>query len=651
MYPIRDLEEQFVPGPRAEYTRRLEHHEKLAAELERRHIRAGNTKLAIIVAGIVLTILILNRALSPYWILAPLVVFAVFIVLHERILRAKSHADTAVSLYRAGLARIDDKWAGTGSPGDRFRDPDHVYADDLDLFGRGCLFELLSSARLPMGEERLASWLRAASSQTEIAACKDAIVARQQTVAELRDKLDLREGIALAAEDLRPRVNPAGLLAWAEAKPLLTQRALRYVFAFFALASVAALVYLIAALRVWPLAAVLAIELIFYRLWHDRVEEVMSKLHANAEGLTLFSRVLGRIEREPFTSAHLRARATELKSRQASHAVGSLSRIVYWIDGREGMLAKVLDLPLLYSLQTGFAADAWRMRWGSYVRNWMDTAGEIEALLSLAGYSFEHPADPFPEFVPAEPPSPAHEVPPSTQSDRTDGSQPARSDGTRPLDRQAAGIEIVGIPFFDGEDLGHPLIPAAVCVRNSVRLDAATRVMLVSGSNMSGKSTLLRAVGINVVLAMAGAPVRAKSLRLTPVALGTRIRSTDSLQEGRSNFYTEILHIRRVFELLNGNAPLLFLFDELLEGTNSKDRLIGAEGLLRALLDRATAGIVTTHDLALTKVTASLSATIHNFHFEDHVEDARMRFDYKLRDGVVTRSNAIELMRLIGLRV
>lgn len=605
---------QPASDPRAEYSRRLEAHLKLASELERRHIRAGNLKLAIIVAAIILGILILEGMVSPYWILAPLAILFVFIVLHERILRAKSHGDTAVSLYCAGLARLDDKWAGAGSTGDRFRDPNHVYADDLDLFGRGCLFELLSTARLPMGEERLASWLLAASPLPDL-------IRRQQTVAELRDKLGLREDIALTGEDLRPRINPAGLLAWAEGKPLLTSRALRYVFATFALASIATLIYLIVAQRIWPLAAVLAIELVFYRIWHDRAEDVMSKLHSNAEGLTLFSRIIERIEREPFTSAHLQQRAAELKSHSASRAIRGLSRIVYWIDGREGMLAKALDLPLLYSLQTGFAAEAWRMRWGSHVRAWMDTAGEIEALLSIAGYSFEHPADPFAEFVSPDP---------------VDGSSSSAS---------------AGIPVFDGRDLGHPLIPAADCVRNSVRLDAATRVMLVSGSNMSGKSTLLRTIGINVVLAMAGAPVRAKYLRLAPVALGTRIRSTDSLQEGRSNFYTEILRIRRVFELLNGAAPLLFLFDELLEGTNSKDRLIGAEGLLRALMERDTIGIVTTHDLALTRVTASLGGAIRNFHFEDHVEDGRMRFDYVLRDGVVTRSNAIELMRLIGLEI
>ena len=267
------------------------------------------------------------------------------------------------------------------------------------------------------------------------------------------------------------------------------------------------------------------------------------------------------------------------------------------------------------------------------------TVGEIEALISLATYSYEHPADPFPEFIDA----PVGE----THFNRTDSSSRG---------------------FFEGVELGHPLIAASKCVRNSVRLDDSTRVLLVSGSNMSGKSTLLRAVGINTVLAMAGAPVRAKSLRLSPLQVGTRIHSSDSLQEGRSTFFAEILHIRRVFDLANekttdGNTPassgpvnrevrtLLFLFDELLEGTNSKDRRIGAERLIHGLLERGAIGIVSTHDLALTEITAVVGDVIRNVHFEDQVEGNEMRFDYRLRDGVVAKSNAIALMRIIGLEM
>jgi DNA mismatch repair ATPase MutS len=204
---------------------------------------------------------------------------------------------------------------------------------------------------------------------------------------------------------------------------------------------------------------------------------------------------------------------------------------------------------------------------------------------------------------------------------------------------------------FLGENLGHPLIPDAKCVRNSVRLDRDTRVMLVSGSNMSGKSTLLRAIGINAVLAMAGAPIRGKSLRLSPLSVGTSIRRTDSLQEGRSGFYTEILQIRRVFRLTEDSTTLLFLFDELLEGTNSKDRRIGAEGLLKALLNQRAIGVITTHDLALTEITGSANGFVRNMHFEDQVKDGKMYFDYRLREGVIAKSNALELMRLMGFEV
>jgi hypothetical protein len=617
-----------VPHPRAEYSRRLELHLADLTALERRHIRTGNFKLAAVAVGVVLAVLIIARRISPFWILLPGAVFLALAIAHERILRAKSRAEAAAGLYRRGMARIEDNWAGTGSTGDRFRDANHVYADDLDLFGRGCLFELLSTARLPMGEERLASWLLGASPPDEI-------IERQKVIAELRENLDLREDIALTGEDLRPRLEPAPLVAWAEGPPQCRSKPLRWIFPFLALAALAAILYLLAEQRIFPLAAVLAVELLLYSRWRRRAQQVMDTLHSNAEGLALFSQVLARIEREQFASPHLRRHTAELATGEepASRAVHELARIVYWIDGREGMLAKLADLPLLYSLQTAFAADAWRSRWGPHMRSWLDAAGEVEALLSFASYSFEHPADPFPEFVPpfAEP------------------GASASSNGAR--GSQAGPDQAATIPIFDGRELGHPLIPSLQCVPNSIRLDAGTRLLLVSGSNMSGKSTLLRTAGINLVLALAGAPIRGTSLRLTPVALGTRIRSTDSLQEGRSNFYTEILHIRRVFDLLGGHAPLLFLFDELLEGTNSKDRYTGADGLLRALIGRGAIGIVTTHDLALTEVGESLGTLIRNVHFQDYVENGKMRFDYRLRDGVVAKSNAIELMRLIGLHV
>jgi DNA mismatch repair ATPase MutS len=259
-------------------------------------------------------------------------------------------------------------------------------------------------------------------------------------------------------------------------------------------------------------------------------------------------------------------------------------------------------------VQVGFAAERWRSAHGHAVQSWLDVIGEIEALLSLATYSYEHPDDPFPELVQGE-------------------------------------------PCFDGTELGHPLIPAARCVRNSVHLSEGRQVFLVSGSNMSGKSTLLRSVGINAVLAMAGAPVRAQHLRMTPLQVGASIRVSDSLQEGSSRFYAEITRLRKVYDLASGDPTLLFLLDELLQGTNSKDRRIGSEGIVRALLARRAIGLVSTHDLALADIGSTLNGHLYNVHFQEEFVDGKMYFDYKLQEGLVTKTNGLALMRSIGLEV
>jgi DNA mismatch repair ATPase MutS len=199
--------------------------------------------------------------------------------------------------------------------------------------------------------------------------------------------------------------------------------------------------------------------------------------------------------------------------------------------------------------------------------------------------------------------------------------------------------------------LGHPLVPRATMVRNDVGLAGDTRLLLVSGSNMSGKSTLLRTVGINAVMALAGAPVRAVSLRLSPLTLGATLRIQDSLQEGRSRFYAEITRIRTLADLAAGPLPLLFLLDELFHGTNSHDRLVGAERVLRSLLDRGAIGLITTHDLALTAIADELAPRAVNVHFQDWFEKGAITFDYRMKAGPVTRSNALALMRAVGLDV
>jgi DNA mismatch repair ATPase MutS len=339
---------------------------------------------------------------------------------------------------------------------------------------------------------------------------------------------------------------------------------------------------------------------------------VLAAVDQRTHDLVLLAELLERLERERerFQAPLLRrlCQALETEGHPASIQIKRLARLLHLLDTKKNQLFMPFAAVLLWTTQLALAIDVWRGVSGPAIATWLAAVGEFEALCALAAYAAENPGDPFPEIV----------------TDR------------------------VG---FEAQEMGHPLIPVAECVRNDVQLGGETRVLIVSGSNMSGKSTLLRTVGINAVLALAGAPVRAAGLRLSPFSLGATLRIQDSLQAGRSRFYAEITRVRQLVDLARGPRPLLFLFDELFHGTNSHDRRIGAESILRGLITRDAIGLITTHDLALAEIVAGLGSRAVNVHFEDHFENGRIRFDYRMRPGVVEHSNALALMRAVGLDV
>jgi len=589
-------------SPAKEYAQRRSVREARVARFETTHIQLGNARLVLAVIFAILAWTSLrSHLLSVWWLAAPVAAFVCIAYWHSRILRSRELAERAVKFYERGLARIEDRWAGTGETGERFNDPHHVYAADLDLFGNASLFQLLSSARTRMGEERLAQWLL---SPTAV----QAISKRQSAVTELGDEIDLREDLAVLGEDARVGVHPSELVKWAESAERMRRPWMAWLAPVLAgFAVLGAIVW-----AVWDSATmfvlVVTVEAIFTYGLRKLLDPVLHGTEHAFRDLDLLAGVLERVQSHSFRGPQLQGLQRELVSSgvAAHQAIARLRTLVDLINSRHDMFLRILDAPLMYSVQVAYAAERWRRDHGRAVRQWLDIAGEMEALLSLAAYSFEHPGDPFPEFV-------------------------------------------EGAASFAAEMLGHPLLPATLCVRNDVSISGQTRVLLVSGSNMSGKSTLLRAVGVNLVLAMAGAPVRAARLRLTPLQVGASIRINDSLQEGSSRFYAEITRLRQIVDFAGSKPPLLFLLDELLQGTNSKDRRIGGEGIVRALVARGSIGIVSTHDLALTDIGGD--GHLRNVHFQDELANGRMRFDYTLREGVVTKSNGLELMRSIGLDV
>jgi hypothetical protein len=498
---------------------------------------------------------------------------------------------------------LNDRWAGAGETGERFLDPGHPYARDLDLFGQASLFEFLSSARTRAGEETLARWLMAPAHPEEV-------VARQAAVRELKARVKFRELLFSAGETVRLGVHPEALSAWGEAAPVFAQRSVRILVSVLAALWILSLV----AWAVWdlPVVAMLMTVLNFayaHRL-HTRLEKAAGALERAAQDLQLLAEVLALFEAEEVSSPRLLGIQSELRRDgiTASKAIARLAWVVDLLESRHSLFARPLDLMTFWSAQLVFVAERWQQKFGPAIRRWLDAAGELEAFTSLSAFAYEHPQYSFPEF---------------------------------------GGVA----PLFDAEGLTHPLLPAEKAVENDLKLGEPIQLMMLSGPNMAGKSTFIRSIGVNAVLAQCGAPVRARRLRMSPLQVAASICILDSLSGGMSRFYAEIHRLKLIADLAQGPLPVLFLLDELLSGTNSHDRLIGAQFVLENLVEHGAIGVVSTHDLALTGIPSNFGERAANFHFEDRLENERLVFDYKLKTGIVQTSNALKLMRAIGLGV
>lgn len=599
---IRDNGDFQMTDPRSEYLRRIDERRAEAARQFQTFRRVGFVRLAFLAIGLILLWRAWN-GLSWWWVVLPAVVFIAVGRVQARITEIRLRCERGASLYEHGLARLDDRWIGTGATGERFSEPAHPYAEDLDLFGRGSLFELLSTARTHVGEETLAEWLRSPASL-------NVVRARQDAVTELRPKLDLREDLSLLGEGVPSGESARGLAAWANGPYWNISPWIRPTgIAISALTTITLILWFLGYSPI-PFVLVLIVRQVFLYRLRKPVHRVISEVDGPGNNLSLLSDLLQRLERESYESATLVKLRAELDvaGSPPSNQIARLNLLVELLDSRRNIIFAPFAEIMLWPLQLAIAIERWRQTTGPAVGRWLAAVGEFEALNSIACYAYEHPHDPFPELT-------------------------------------------VSAGHFEAEKMGHPLIPERRNVRTDLRLTTELRVLIVSGSNMSGKSTLLRTVGVNTVLALAGAPVRAKRLRLSPLQVGASIRIQDSLQAGASRFYAEITRLRQIVELTDGEHPVLFLLDEILHGTNSHDRQIGAEKLVGGLLARGAIGLITTHDLALARIADDLGARAANVHFEDHLEDGQMRFDYLLRPGVVQRSNALELMRSVGLEV
>jgi hypothetical protein len=592
-------------APRAEYSRRVEELSVERSHLQRRERLVGYVQLglgAFCVAWILVRVRHFSR--TDLLVLIPIALFVVIAALHGRLLRVVTLRTRAIAFYERGFARLNGTWAGSGASGERFLQVSDPCARDLDLFGRASLFELLCTARTRAGEEALARWLIAPAPPDEVRA-------RQKAAIELSPRLSFRENLSVLGEDIKLGVHPAQLAAWGEAKSTFTSRVIPILAAVLALAWILSVVaWLFGVASNFLVLAITVANLVVSHRFRLRLNEAVHAAEEAGPDLMLLSQVLTAFEREEFSSPRLLQLQAQLNQQgiPPSRAIAKLNRLVDYLEDAHNFIVRIFDPVIFYRLQFVLATESWRRRFGPSLRLWLDSVGELEALAALGGYTYEHPEDVFPEFVDSA-------------------------------------------PCFEAEALAHPLIPQERAVPNDLQLDRDLQLIIVSGPNMAGKSTFLRGIGVNAVLAQSGAPVRAAKLRLSPLAVTASICVLDSLEGGISRFYAEIHRLKQIMDLTRGPVPVLFLLDELLSGTNSHDRLIGTRSFVTKLVERGAVGLVSTHDLALTAIPQEIGSKAINCHFEDHLEDGQLRFDYKLYPGIVQTSNALPLMRSIGLEV
>jgi hypothetical protein len=525
---------------------------------------------------------------SAALLIVPLVIMLIpAVFLQNRLARRLRRLDRAAEFHRHALARIEDRWIGDGQDGKQYPGENELFADDLHVFGKASLFQFLCTARTSVGRDALADWLNHPADADEIRE-------RQSAVRELADNSDLREHLAILDPE-ESSIDPQAVTSWASVPELMLNGSTRAAGVILAVALVVVIV-VGSQLPVLVRVSVIAVELMFFLVVRDRLRRVRSTGRAALGSLAYLSAMNSAIRNTSFTSRRL----SDLQN--AIAAPGTHSKFGFPLY----RMATDLALLLLPACQFILNIDHRRRSLGMTAERALLALGELEALASLAHYAFVQPEATYPEIMTAE-------------------------------------------TCYEAADLGHPLIRASDRVRNDIELNAALRLLIISGSNMSGKSTMLRTVGINAVLALCGAPVCAKDMRISPFSIGTAMRFSDSLEHRTSYFYAVIKRLRAVMKLQDEDRPVLFLIDEILQGTNSRDRIEGAKAFVRKLTDSGGVGMVTTHDLELTRIVDTFDGRATNVHFVDQLANGEILFDYKMRPGVVQTSNALALMRSMGL--
>lgn len=606
---VVDAETGGAPAARQAYEAGQGRRQAELRALDRKGALLANLRTATFLVFAGLLLLVIFEKLPRVALLGALAGLAGYVglaIVHARVLRDEAMARVLLALNERGLARLDGRWHAFPQTGAELLPEGHLYGADLDVVGQGSLFQRLDDTGTKAGERQLAQWLLAAAPDAAT------VIQRQQALQELAPKLDFRQAlIAEARLAGKDKADPARFIAWAEGPSPLD--GVRWAFPIAHVLPIVTITSgllaaneLITALPFWiglaiQVGIVFATRAPLGRMWEA--------LMLGERGFIRFEATFQAIDAQRFDAPLLQALKAGLSDGPpVSTRLKAFARLMGFAELRSsGQLHPIINALTLWDVLFLFRLDAWRATHGSGVRRWFEALAQLEALSSMAAWPFERPRDAWPQV----------------------------DDG--PVHLEATG-------------LGHPLLDAPVT--NNVALAGPGHAWVITGSNMSGKTTLMRAMGLNTVMALAGLPVCASSLRTSRAQVMTSMRVKDSLERGVSYFYAEVQRIKTLLETATSHRErCLFLLDELFMGTNTKERQVASRQLLLLLLDAGAAGAVTTHDLSICELSAEQPDRVKNVHFRDQITDGEMTFDYRLRDGVVTTTNALEVLRRAGIPV
>ena len=583
----------------AEYARRLA---AFGDEFDRSRTRSGTLMMTALIALVTLIFSAyqgIHRSDREWVALVPL---GVALGVLPGMLRARRKAERAsrlLSLYERGLGRLDGSGVQSGHTGEAFREAGHLYERDLDVLGADSIFGMLATTRTAVGQRALARLLLGGADASDVRA-------RQEAVRELAPMLELRESVALLGRSAFEQLPAESFDQWLSWPDDGLAGWMRWVLVATSVAAFGLVawgfsrgLYLSELIR--NALALLAAQGAFALWLRPRVMEELEAAQRLPGQTGILRDGLKLVRAQRFRSELLQGLQKNAEGEE--RALRSLEGSLTLVEQRVKEWFYVPALLLGVGSHAAISLSMWKRRHGEAMRRWVTAWAEFEAILALGTYAVEHPENVYPEIV-------------------------------------------EGMARFEGAGLAHPLLREAM--RNDVRLDSETRFLLISGSNMAGKSTLLRAMGCNVVLGLAGAPVCARSLRMSAMRVGASLALVDSLADGKSKFLAEVERLRDLVALAR-EGGCLFLIDEIFSGTNSADRRAAAEAVLRSLIAEGAVGALSTHDLALSELAEVEELHGKNVHMASPVEDDPLGFDYLLKAGVNRTTNALAIVRLLGL--